>query len=636
DLARLIDDLAIARLEFDSVAGIVPEDHARYFQLTLDFLRIAAEQWPKYLSEQGLADVARRRDELLRAEAERLKSAVPEGPVIAAGSTGSIPATAALLKAITQIEQGFVVLPGLDQSLDEASWQAVGMETSDGLGSSWNHPQFGLKQLLNSLGVGRADVVPLAEATSALKARGQLVSEALRPAVTTDRWSGFVLPEIGAALADVDFIVGRNEQEEALAVAVAVRQALEKPDARVAVVTPDRTLARRIAAELRRWKIEADDSAGAPLALLPPGIFARLVAEAVLAEGDPVKLLALLKHPFAAFGMDRFDCRRAARNLEIALFRGRRLPGGLAALIPALAASRKEREDGKEHVPLARRRLRDDEWRAAEWLVEKIVAVLGPMEARLRAGPVSAAEAAALLRDALSGAAAGKDGDDELLWTSNGGAALLRILDGLSEGGRELVLAGEDVPDFLAALLADAAVTRPAGADPRVSIFGTLEARLQSADLLVMAGLDEGVWPSAPRTDPWLSRAMRAAIGLAPPERRIGQAAHDFVENFGAPRVIVSRAEKRNGAPTVPSRWLQRLTALAGEDAMAPARARGDVHVGLARELDDVPIPRPVRRPRPTPPVAARPRSLSITEIETLVRDPYAIYARRVLRLEEL
>jgi ATP-dependent helicase/nuclease subunit B len=197
-------------------------------------------------------------------------------------------------------------------------------------------------------------------------------------------------------------------------------------------------------------------------------------------------------------------------------------------------------------------------------------------------------------------------------------------------------LSPAELPAFLAALMSEVAVTRPGGADPRIHIWGALEARLQSVDLLVLAGLDEGVWPAATRTDPWLSRAMRAEIGLPPPERRIGQAAHDFAEGFAAPRVIVSRAEKRDGAPTVASRWLQRLGALLGEEAAAAMRARGARYIDLARDIDRVDIPRPIKRPKPTPPVAARPRSLSITEIETLVRDPYEIYAKHVLRLEEL
>jgi ATP-dependent helicase/nuclease subunit B len=286
---------------------------------------------------------------------------------------------------------------------------------------------------------------------------------------------------------------------------------------------------------------------------------------------------------------------------------------------------------------MARRRLQGWEWTAARRLVDAVVTALAPLETALRTGvSVAVPEITALLLEALAGAARDETGSDRRLWHGREGEALATLLTGLAEGGDGLVFPPGDFPAFLDALLAGVAVNRPAGADPRVHIWGTLEARLQSADLLILAGLDEGVWPSETRTDAWLSRAMRAELGLPPPERRIGQAAHDFAEGMGSPRVIASRAEKRGGAPTVASRWLQRLAALLGEEAWKPLLARGQLYLDLARDLDSVAIPHPVRRPRPAPPVEARPKSLSITEIETLVRDPYAIYAKHVLRLEEL
>ncbi len=641
DLARLIDDLAIAGVSWDAVTGLAPEEHAGYFRITLDFLKIAAERWPQFLVENNLVDPATRRDQLIRAEAERLRAAPPGGPIVAAGSTGSIPATAELLAAIAHAPNGAVVLQGLDQSLDERAWNAIGGK-EEAAGAAWGHPQFALKQLLALwLKIDRRDVVPLGRPARAVRVRARLAAEALRPADTTEAWAAFhpaATPRaVSAALAGVSLLVARNEQEEALAVAVAVRAALEEGAATVAVVTPDRGLARRISVELGRWDLSIDDSAGSPLGLLPPGIFARLLVEAVSGDGDPVKLLALLKHPLAAFGMSRPNCRCAARMLEIALFRGRRVPGGLSALAPALAAARAEITDGNSHVPMARRRLHDGDWATASRLVEAIVDALGPLEAMVRAGGrVSASAATALLTEALAGAARDETGTADRLWQGAGGEALAVLLDGLAAGGGDLSFSPDEFPAFLDTLMSEVAVTRPAGADPRIHIWGALEARLQSVDLLVLAGLDEGVWPSATRTDPWLSRAMRAEIGLPPPERRIGQAAHDFAEGLAAPRVIVSRAGKRDGAPTVASRWLQRLAALLGEEALKPALARGQRYLELARHLDSVDIPRPVRRPRPSPPVEARPKGLSITEIETLVRDPYAIYARHVLRLEEL
>lgn len=637
DLARLMDDMETANIPWERVRSLAPEDHARYFQITLDFLKIAFEAWPALLAERGLVDPVVRRDTLIRAEAERLRRSPPDGPVIAAGSTGTIPATADLLKAIAGLPRGALILPGLDRELDNAAWNAIG-ETG---GASVGHPQFGLKQLLRRLGIGRDDVTPLGEAPGALASRARLAAEALRPAETTDAWpsirTGLVEPRaVEASLAGVTCLLAHNEREEALAIAIAIREALETPGVKVALVTPDRAIARRVSAELGRWGLKVDDSAGARLDLLPEGIFARLLVEALAEPTEPARLLALLKHPFAAFGMDPRDCRKAARVLELAVFRGRRGHGGITRLSETLAETRAEAEaKDARHIPEARRRLAPYEWALAARLAVSIQTILGPVEAEFRQTPVIAsALAARLMLDALAAAATGDKQQGTGLFDGAGGEALATLLTGIEADSR-LAVSPADLPAFLATLMAEVSVTRPPGADPRIHIWGTLEARLQSADLIILGGLDEKVWPAETRTDPWLSRTMRAEIGLPPPERRIGLAAHDFAEAFAAPRVILTRAEKRGGAPTVASRWLQRLFALAGEDAILPVRTRGDYYVALARDIDrPTGKPQPVKPPKPVPPAAARPRRLSVTEIETLIRDPYAVYGKHVLRLE--
>jgi len=366
DLARLLDDMETAGVKWERLADIVPAEHAGYFGITLDFLRIVAERWPAYLAEIERLDPVARRDRLIRESAARLS-----GPVVAAGSTGSIPATADLLDAIARHDNGAVVLPGLDQEIDEATWQAIGAE--DAPPSAEGHPQFALKRLLERLKTLRDAVTPLVGTSDGLATRNRLLAEAMRPAETTDRWAeAAATGEPDTALSGIDVLFARNEQEEATAIALAIREAIETPGATVALVTPDRTIARRVAVELGRWGVSVDDSAGVPLERLKEGVLARLVAEAALSEADPVKLLALAKHPVATFGMSPTECRFAARMLEVALFRGRRVTGGVAALPAALAASRAALDGEGGHPPAARRRLRDDHWQKAEALAERL------------------------------------------------------------------------------------------------------------------------------------------------------------------------------------------------------------------------------------------------------------------------
>lgn len=634
DLARLIDDMETAGVDWEALKLLTPEDYPGYWQLTLDFLKIAAEHWPAYLAEQGLTDPALRRDRLIRLAADRVGKA--RGPVIAAGSTGSIPATAVLLRAIAASSVGAIVLPGLDVQLDAKTWNAIA-EPSDPTAGSPSHPQFGLRHLLARLGVIRDDVVVLGAPKEALGARCSLIAEAMRPAETTDAWSDISLADADSAFEGVGLILARNEQEEALAIATALRESIADGVGSAALVTPDRALARRVAVELGRWQIRVDDSAGRPLDTTPPGIFARLVATAALAP-HPVQLLAALKHPLAAFGMMRHHCRRAARALELAAFRGTGASGRADTLARELVNLRLGLEMRSDRFPpQARRRLSQNEWSRAEMMARTVGSVLGTLTTAADRPTVNVAEVTALLIQALEHAADDKDGGVSAFWNDSAGKALATLLTGLLDAG-SIELAAAEYPGFLQAAMAGAVVTPEVGADPRVHILGTLEGRLQSFDLLILGGLDEGVWPGETRTDPWLSRRMRDAIGLPPPERRIGLSAHDFAQALATPRVLISRAEKRAGAPTVPSRWLQRLEAVLGPDRTKALIRRGQRYVQLGRSLDSVAAEdiRPVRRPEPRPPVPARPRELSVTSVETLIRDPYAIYARRILLLEPL
>ncbi|HVY19237.1 MAG TPA: double-strand break repair protein AddB [Bauldia sp.] len=634
DLAGLFDDMATAEVGWVRIAKLVPDDHADYFRLTLEFLAIVSERWPEYLRDTNRADPGQRRDALIRRAAAHLARNGSPGPIVTAGSTGSIPATAALLRAVARLPNGAVVLPGLDQHLDDAGWNAVGAG-EDAPAATYGHPQFGLKQLLTAIGIERDAVAPLGAPVPAAQARAVLLSEVMRPAATLEKWAHGASTAPGS-LDGLDLIVARTEQEEATAIALAMREAVETPGRTAALVTPDRTLARRVAAELARWNLVVDDSAGTRLDREPHGVFARLLLDAAASEADPVKLLALAKHPFAAFGMARAECREAARALELALFRGHRIAGGIGGLATALSAAYAARSD--RHAAAARRRLKQWHWDRAMHLAARLASCLAPLEEASTKG-ASAAEIARLLAAALVLAATDHKGADDLLWQGQGGAALAELLEGVADDpeAAALMLGPADAPFFFGALLADIAVSRPTAVDPRLHIWGTLEARLQSVDVLVLGGLDEGIWPATTRTDPWLSRAMRAEIGLPPPERRLGLAAHDFMQGVAAPQVIVTRAEKRGGAPTVESRWLQRLRALAGKAAVDTIASRGRRYLDWARSLDvaDKP-PTLTPRPEPKPPLAARPASLSITEIETLIRDPYAIYARRILNLEPL
>jgi ATP-dependent helicase/nuclease subunit B len=621
ELARLLDQLQTDQIAFERLRELVPADYAVHWQLTLRFLSVLTEQWPALLQAEGCLDPAERRNLVLAAQAEAWRRAPPADPIIAAGSTGSIPATAALIATIADLPQGRVVLPGLDRTADEVTWVAIAEDPA--------HPQHGLALLLQRLELAPADIgLWLASGLPATPpSRARLIGEALRPAVTTESWRSLAAAvrsdavgreRLVLALRDVTRIDCPGPQEEAGVIALILREALEEPGKRAALVTPDRDLARRVAAELRRWDIAIDDSAGQPLADTPPGLFLRLIAE-LFAEGvAPVPLLAVLKHPLAAAGLPPADFRARARKLERELLRGARPSPGFAGLKRALG--------------------RDDEGKEIGAFIDRLAAPAAPfaefIEAR-HARLVDLLDAHIRLAEAL--AATDTDTGAARLWAGDAGEAAANFVAELRQAAAGFApLAGERYPVLLADLMS-ALVVRPRyGRHPRLAIWGPLEARLQHADLVILGGLNEGTWPAEPAADPWLSRPMRRALGLPAPERRIGLSAHDFAQAFGAREVVLTRASRVEGAPTVPSRWLLRLDGLLRTLGLEADLLEGRQWLDWQAKLDRADRVQPVGPPAPTPPVVKRPRRLSVTQIETWRRDPYAVYARHILRLAAL
>ena len=611
ELARFLDQVQTERLDFADLKKLAPDEYARHWQQTLDFLSILTSAWPRALKQEGALDPAERRDRALALLARQWKRRPPKNPVIAAGSTGTMPATAELLGVVARLPQGAVVLPGLDRQLDEASWAAL-EET---------HPQYGMAQLLARLGMAREDVAdwPGAAPSETLRARARLLSEAMRPAATTDAWKGGAAID-ERAIEGLQRIDCASPQAEASTIALLLRQALETPGRTAALVTPDRALARRVAAELARFAIAIDDSAGRKLSETPPLTFLRLVAEMVTSSAAPVALLACLKHPLAAAGRAPGAFRALARRLEIAVLRGPRPSPGFDGLLAALAALPPKKHAGE---------LGDLVAEIARYAAPfaRLLALGGPPAAALRAH-VDFAEWLATSDDAPGAAR---------LWAQESGEAAAEFIAEFAQAVADFpAVPGTAYPAFFVATLGGRVVRPRFGRHPRLAILGLLEARLIKADLMILGGLNEGTWPPDAAADPWMSRPMRKAFGLPGPERRIGLTAHDFVQAASGAEVVVTRATRVEGAPAVPARWLQRLNAVldAGgrSNSLRPAQPIDRWRTALDRAPRQAPSPPPA----PRPPVTLRPTKLSVTQIETWRRDPYAIYARHILHLEAL
>ncbi|MFW2542812.1 double-strand break repair protein AddB [Primorskyibacter sp. 2E107] len=538
----------------------------------------------------------------------------PEHPIVVAGSTGSRGTTAEFMRAVARLPQGYVVLPGFDFDMPRTVWDRLGEPLK-----GEDHPQYRFARLMGELGLTRDEIHRWSDADAPAPGRNRLLSLALRPAPVTHQWmsEGPKLPDLREACADVTLIEAATTREEALAIALRLREAAET-GTRAALITPDRMLTRQVTSALDRWDIKPDDSAGTPAQLTPPGRFLRHAAALFTEDLTAEALLALLKHPLTHSGSDRGPHLRHTRDLELHI-RRKGMPYPAPDQLTAFGAARN-----------------CENW--AAWVAGTFCAlreVSTPHLTDWTARHIALAERIACGPDA--------EGSGEL-WDKDTGRKLHEIVSNLAEEaehGSELT--ARDYADLFGAIVSAEEVRNPDAVHPNILIWGTLEARVMDADLLILAGLNEGSWPEMPGADPWLNRALRAQAGLLLPERRIGLSAHDFQQAAAAPEVWLTRALKSDDAETVPSRWLNRMVNLMtglpdrfGPEALTTMRTKGKHWLALAGAVEAPIETPPARRPSPAPPPEARPRELPVTDIKKLVRDPFAIYARRVLRLKTL
>ncbi|MEO6361131.1 MAG: double-strand break repair protein AddB [Sphingomicrobium sp.] len=610
DLARTLDALLIEEVDPRRLieASADAPDLAVHWQVSLDRLRAILDLWPKQLQDLGKIDLVERRNRLLRGLSGRWETRPPAGFTIAAGITTFAPAIVALLHRIARMTDGMVVLPALNLSnvLPDDEWDALGPD--DNSRGEETHPQYHLKILLDRLGIARGEVRlwPSAGRASSPAIRGRVVAHAMTAADFSDKWTD--LKPADRRLSGIRVAELTDPAAESQAIALVLREALETPGRTAALVTPDRMLATRVSALLARWGIEADDSAGRALSQSPTGTLLLGIVALAAEDMAPVPLLALLKHPLVGGqGEERLRWLDSARLLDLAL-RGPRPAAGIDGIDRHIAE--KEEEKACRGCLAAWERVRSHLVEISGWFDRPLS--LAALVERF------AVAAQNLAGDPVWQGAAGRQA-----------AELIADLGGLPEAHSMMLTAADAVP-MLRLLLDQQRVRPPYGGHPRIAILGLLEARLQQADLMILGGMNEGVWPAQPTPDPWLAPKIRANLGLPGLDFRTGLAAHDFASALGAPNVLITRARRDSKAPTVASRFWLRLQAMTG----------GLVHdtrlERLVRELDDMGPPTPVDRPAPTPPTVERPKRISVTAVDRLKADPFAFYAQAMLRLRRI
>ncbi|MCW9043146.1 MAG: double-strand break repair protein AddB [Pseudopelagicola sp.] len=620
-LATLMSEMSGEGVSAADIEALDIADQSGHWERALAFFGIAR----RFLDTvDDLPDAETRQRLVVERLAKRWHSAPPDHPVILAGSTGSRGTTMLLMQAISALPQGAIILPGFDFEMPDSVWDSLG-EALTGEGdalSGEDHPQFRFRRLMHLLDISRHDIKPWLKISPTSPDRNRLVSLALRPAPVTDQWlrDGPALDGIDQATQGMTLLEAPSVREEAVAIALGLRQAAEEGKT-AALISPDRALTRQVTAALDRWGILPDDSAGTPLQLSPPGRFLRHVSSLFRTKVTSEALLTLLKHPLANSSQSRNEHLLRTRALELWIRRK-----GVAYPEPDTLREWADTRDKS-----------DRDW--LEWVISSLCNKEDPGETPF----ADRLERHITTAEALSQGPIGEGSGT--LWDKAAGRKAAETIDDLRQNaGFAGPISAADYDDMFGAVLSRGEVRDRDAPHPHILIWGTLEARVQGAELVILGGLNEGSWPEAPSPDPWLNRKMRNDAGLLLPERKIGLSAHDFEQAIAAPEVWLTRSIRSDEAETVPSRWVNRLINLleglpdqAGPDALAQMRQRGSEWLSLLKALEHV-VETPTQEPRPSPrpPVAARPKQLSVTEIKTLIRDPYAIYAKHVLRLKPL
>jgi ATP-dependent helicase/nuclease subunit B len=616
-LLKLLTQIETEENDFSKLGEAFDADLSEHRNVILSLIGLLKVEFPKKLAAYNLMSPTERRNRLIRLEAKRISDGAVKGPIIAAGSTGTIPATRALLKAISQHSQGAVILPGLDRDIDEETWNEITPE----------HPQHSLKTLTFELGILPKDVKPLG---IGFEKRNWLASEIMRPANTAEQWHKILKDrksDMAVALQNLHLLEAPDRHSEARSIALIFRHALETPHQKAALITPDRDLAKRVKAELTRWNIVIDDSAGEPLVQFGLASLVARLLDCVTVDFTPASLLNLLTHQDCSLGMERELFLKRLRQLEVAVLRGYGNATGLEALNlcfeKALMAKNKRQ---RSHTLVAA--LQEDDWQGLQNFVLLICSTLKPLS-QSRAAALNAH--LDIINTCITALAPIAD------QTLPENIAFTAIIAGLkSESIRHPICSFAAASVLVLHFLRNEPHRETKGSHPRLAIYGVLEARLIPADVVILGGLNEGKWPAQPDPGPWLNRPLRTIFGMQQPEREIGVSAHDFTQGFGHAQVYLTWSKRIAGSPQIPSRWILRLQTVMLASGMNPEIAQDQKWIALAKALDEPNEVVPFSKPMPTPPVDARPTSFSVSAIEQLIRDPYAIYASKVLRLQPL
>lgn len=590
ELGNLIDTACNQGLSFDKLYDLVPEKYATHWQETLKLLKIITEFWPKILEERQAVDVCEFKKQLLLHQSMLWREEHTQKNIIAAGITASFPAIVDILNTIKNLPNGRIYFSGIDRFADNSYWETI----------DESHPQYELKELLYLLNIKREDIEDVFIKVNT--EREKFISELMRPASVSDKWRELKNTiNLSEATKGIQFINCNSQRDEAAAIALKIREIINIPEKTTALVTYDRNLARRVAAELERFEIKVDDSAGLPLHLSPVGVFLRLIAESAEDRTSEIKTISLLKHPFTLCKSTPAEFRKMAYDYELQL------------------------------------RKKNAELTEINDVIKKFYESLEEFSNAISCSEIEFCDILRLHIKTAEALAASADDTKNILWRGDAGKSAANFFTKVLESAPVLgKINGKDYLPLICELMAYESVRSSFGTHPRISILGPIEARLHNFDYVILGEVNEGIWPKPAQADMWMSRPMKKDFGFNLPEKNIGILAADLCGFLAADNVILTRAERVDGTPMKKSRWLLRMeTILKALSSDIESLNNKDFFL-IANMIDKPKTYEPIKASAPCPPVSARPRKLSASGVDLLVQDPYSAYAKYILKLYPL
>lgn len=592
NLMNLLDEMRTHGIDLKALKEGIPfTGPGEHWERVQKFLNLISDYWDRILEEEKCIEGVTWQKRLMEVQADILENKKPSLPIMVAGSLGTIPSTLRLIEVISRLPHGVIILPGFQRGLKKEAL-------------SPRHAQFFLYRLLSKLEISEEEV---RDWNVEEERSGSLFLEKIfDPLSLTQQNRSFL------SISNIEYIEASNQGEEARLIGVAIRQALEEGKKKILCISGDQNLLSRISAELEFWNLSILPQQTQSLLETPLGTFLHLAALWVSAPFPATVIAAIFKHPFSA---DKKEIWSLFERHVLRTWTG-------TISIPTLEYLMNRTQQNLEPAL----------WDQLKVFYDSLKDHLGFSE-----GSHSLGYYLSKIESLFAWVVGKEQKIEELLieFSSAEGIFFQELWADLKKSFDLEIKNPHNFSEIFLTLFKGHRMPLTGRGNENIFLINPSEARFMEGDFKILAGLNEGIWPTEPSVDPFFSASMRKALNLPSVEMRLGQSAHDFLSYLCGPgKILITRSLQIGGVPSVSSRFLSHLELAAKAHGL---RIPLNLYLKpwtkiLYHETERVAC----SPPKPLPPLEHRPTRFSVTDIPLLLEDPYSIYAKYILNLKRL